>query len=90
MVLARIYLRYLLQIYFRLIETLTGFKSREWTMPEIAHPRGSFHLFKETDRDEQLKLVLDGLESENGRLKELIVRLSETIIRNVVGKPGLR
>jgi hypothetical protein len=65
---------------------VTRFKPKEWTMQEVAQQQGRFHRFNEADRDAQLKLVLDSLESENGRLKELIVRLSETIIRNVVAK----
>jgi hypothetical protein len=42
--------------------------------------------FDEIDQDRQLKRVLDTLENENSRLKTLVVRLSETIIRNAVGK----
>jgi hypothetical protein len=42
--------------------------------------------FDEIDRDIQLKQVLDSLQSENSQLKRLVVRLSETIIRNVAAK----
>lgn len=40
--------------------------------------------FDDSDRDTQLKQVLDSLQNENNELKTLVVRLSETIIRNVV------
>ncbi len=39
--------------------------------------------FDQFDRDIQLKRALDVLEKENRRLRSLVVRLSETIIRNV-------
>jgi hypothetical protein len=42
--------------------------------------------FDEIDRDKQLKQVLDTLENENSLLKTLVVRLSETIVRNAVAK----
>jgi uncharacterized protein YlxW (UPF0749 family) len=42
--------------------------------------------FDESDRDTQLKQVLDSLQNENNQLKKLVVRLSETIIRNVTAK----
>jgi hypothetical protein len=41
------------------------------------------NLLDNADRDTQLKQVLESLESENSQLKSLVVRLSETIIRNV-------
>ena len=62
------------------------FEPGESTMQEAARPEASFHRFNEAERDIELKHVLDNLESENVRLKELVVRLSETIIRNVVAK----
>jgi len=37
-------------------------------------------------RDAELKQELEVLKKENSRLKGLVVRLSETIIRNAVGK----
>ena len=40
----------------------------------------------EVDRDTQLKQILDNLQTENNQLKDLVVRLSETIIRNVTAK----
>jgi hypothetical protein len=42
--------------------------------------------FDDVDQDTQLKRVMDALENENNRLKTLIIRLSETIIRNAVAK----
>ena len=43
--------------------------------------------YDQFDRDIQLKRALDVLEKENRQLKGLVVRLSETIIRNVTTKP---
>ena len=41
-------------------------------------------LWPQSLRDEmRMKVALDSLENENRRLKELVVRLSETILRNV-------
>jgi hypothetical protein len=51
----------------------------------VAEQRWSSHL-NTMDRDAQLKQTLDSLESENSELKRLVVQLSETIIRNVIGK----
>jgi hypothetical protein len=51
----------------------------------VAEQRWSSHL-NAIDRDAQLKQTLDHLESENSELKKLVVQLSETIIRNVIGK----
>jgi hypothetical protein len=42
--------------------------------------------FDDVDQDTQLKRVMDALENENNRLKMLVIRLSETIIRNAVAK----
>jgi hypothetical protein len=42
--------------------------------------------FDEIDREVQLKQLLDYLENENSQLKTLVVRLSETIMRNVTAK----
>ena len=44
------------------------------------------------DRDIQLTRALDVLKKENGELRQLVVKLSETILRNVtanVGRPSL-
>jgi hypothetical protein len=51
----------------------------------VAEQRWSSHPFG-MDRDAQLKQALDNLESENSELKRLVIRLSETIIRNVTNK----
>jgi hypothetical protein len=55
-------------------------------MQQIAPQQGWSPYFTEPDRDLQLKQVLENLESENIQLKALVVRLSETIIRNVTAK----
>jgi hypothetical protein len=55
-------------------------------MQEISPQERWSHRFDEADRDAQLKQTLDGLKSENNQLKKLVVRLSETIIRNVTAK----
>jgi hypothetical protein len=55
-------------------------------MQEVVLQQRWYHHFNEVDRDTQLKQVLDSLESENSQLKGLVVRLSETIIRNVTAK----
>ena len=54
-------------------------------MQDVVAQRWSQSL-NEADRDIQLKQALDNLESENSRLKSLVVRLSEMIIRNVTTK----
>jgi hypothetical protein len=55
-------------------------------MQEIATQERRSHHFNEADWDEQLEQTLDSLKSENSQLKTLVVRLSETIIRNITGK----
>ena len=55
-------------------------------MPEVSPPQTWSNRFNELDRDLQLKQALDSLQSENTQLKKLVVRLSETIIRNVTTK----
>lgn len=55
-------------------------------MQEIVRSRNWVSRFNETDHDVQLKQVLESLETENSQLKKLVVRLSETIIRNVTSK----
>jgi membrane-anchored protein YejM (alkaline phosphatase superfamily) len=42
--------------------------------------------FDEIDQDKQLRQVLDTLQNENSLLKTLVVRLSETVVRNAVAK----
>jgi hypothetical protein len=67
--------------------TVARFKPKEWTMQEVAPRQGWSQGFDQVDRDVQLQQALDSLESENGQLRKLVVRLSETIIRIVVAKP---
>ena len=52
-------------------------------MQEVVLQRRWSHASTEVERDTRLKQTLDRLEGENRRLKSLVVRLSETIIRNV-------
>lgn len=52
-------------------------------MQEIALQRRQSHSFNEVDRT-QMKQALASLEIENAQLKQLVVRLSEAVIRNVV------
>ena len=42
--------------------------------------------FDEIDQDKQLRQVLNTLQNENSLLKTLVVRLSETVVRNAVAK----
>ena len=58
--------------------------SKERTMQEHSPPLRRPHIFREVDRDTQMKQALDCLEVENSQLNQLVVRLSETIIKNVV------
>jgi hypothetical protein len=62
------------------------FQAGEWTMQELSPPERRSYRFDEFDRDVQLKQALNSLESENGQLKQLVVRLSETIVRIVTAK----
>jgi hypothetical protein len=64
----------------------TCLKPEGWTMQEVVPQQKRSFRFDEIDRDAQLKQALDCLESENGQLKKLVVRLSETIIRIVTAK----
>jgi hypothetical protein len=43
--------------------------------------------FDNLDEEADLKRMLAALEDENGKLKQLVVRLSETILRHVAGRP---
>ncbi len=52
-------------------------------MQEIVRKKNWVNRFDEIDRDVRLKQILDNLENENNQLKTLVVRLSETIIRNI-------
>jgi hypothetical protein len=55
-------------------------------MQEVVRNRKWSNRFDEVDRDLQLKQIMDNLETENNLLKGLVVRLSETIIRNIAAK----
>jgi hypothetical protein len=55
-------------------------------MQEVVPSRNWHSRFDDTDHDVRLKQVLESLENENSQLKKLVVRLSETIIRNVTAK----
>jgi hypothetical protein len=57
-----------------------------WTMQEATRKELWVNRYDDTDYDLQLKQALESLESENSLLKKLVVRLSETIIRNVTAK----
>jgi hypothetical protein len=57
----------------------------EQTMRELGPPQEWRNRIDDTDPDAQLKQFL-ALESENNQLKKLVVRLSETIIRNVTSR----
>jgi hypothetical protein len=70
----------------RVVDDHGSFRPKEQAMQEVILKQRSSHSFNEVDRDTQLKQILDTLESENSQLKSLVVRLSETIIRNVSAK----
>jgi hypothetical protein len=55
-------------------------------MQEVVPSGNWVSRFDDTDHDVRLKQILESLETENHRLKKLVVRLSETIIRNVTAK----
>ena len=55
-------------------------------MEHAARKKNWTSRFDDVDQDTQLKRVMDALENENNRLKTLVIRLSETIIRNAVAK----
>jgi ribosomal protein L12E/L44/L45/RPP1/RPP2 len=55
-------------------------------MENAARKKKWSNRFDDVDQDTQLKRVMDALENENNRLKTLVIRLSETIIRNAVAK----
>jgi len=54
-------------------------------MQEVGAPQKWRNRFDDVDPDAQLKQFL-ALEHENSQLKKLVVRLSETIIRNVTSR----
>jgi hypothetical protein len=55
-------------------------------MQEVVHSGNWVSRFDDVDHDVRFQQALESLETENSRLKELVVRLSETIIRNVTAK----
>jgi hypothetical protein len=55
-------------------------------MQEAVSQHKRSYRFNESDREARLVRAMDRLERENSRLKSLVVRLSETIIRNVATK----
>ncbi len=63
---------------------MSCFESKERTMQEPSPAPRRPHISGEVDREVRMQQALDCLEIENGRLKQLVVRLSETIIKNVV------
>jgi hypothetical protein len=83
---ARVDLLNLLQTDLRVSVMTTCFKPKGRTMQEVAPQQRWSHNFNEVDREAQIKQALDSLEIENGQLKRLVVRLSETIIKNVVAR----
>ncbi len=55
-------------------------------MQEAVSQHKRSYRFNESDREARLARAMDRLVSENSRLRALVVRLSETIIRNVASK----
>lgn len=55
-------------------------------MQEFVRNEKWVNRFDDVDPDVKLKQALDFLENENSLLKSLVVRLSETIIRNIAAK----
>lgn len=51
------------------------------TLPKQIPPT----LWSQSDGETRTKLALESLKKENRELKELVVRLSETVLRRVVG-----
>ncbi len=56
-------------------------------MERILREKTEANGFADVSHDAEREQTFDALESENNRLRELVVRLSETILRNVVGRP---
>jgi hypothetical protein len=54
-------------------------------MQDAVHEKWSDRL-GEISQDAKLKRALATLENENSQLKTLVIRLSETIIRNIAAK----
>jgi hypothetical protein len=56
-------------------------------MEPALHVKKWSNRFGNLDHEADLKRMLAALEDENRGLKQLIVRLSATILRNVTGRP---
>jgi hypothetical protein len=56
-------------------------------MQRILREKTRANGFVDLNHDAERKRTFAALESENSRLRELVVRLSETILRNVAGRP---
>ncbi len=56
-------------------------------MAQILREKNGAHGFENVGLDAKPTQTFAALESENRRLKELVVQLSETLLRNVVGRP---
>ncbi len=56
-------------------------------MAQILREKEGINGFEDINHASKPKQTFAALEIENSRLRELVVRLSETIIRNVVGRP---
>jgi hypothetical protein len=56
-------------------------------MESALHVKKWSNRFDNLDEEVELKQMLAALENENGRLKQLVVRLSAMILRNVTGRP---
>jgi hypothetical protein len=55
-------------------------------MQEAVTQQSFSRRFPDIDRYAELKQVVDKLQNENNELKDLVVQLSATIIRNVTAK----
>jgi hypothetical protein len=74
------------EIIFSPTEDDGCFEPKDSLMQEAILRQHLSSRFNEIDGDAHLKQVLDRLQGENNQLKKLVVRLSETIIRNVAAK----
>jgi hypothetical protein len=74
------------KVIFARSENDSRFGPKELIMQNSIPQQNWSHHFDEVERDTQLKRILNDLQDENNQLKKLVVRLSETIIRNVTAK----
>jgi hypothetical protein len=74
------------RVIFARSEDDGDFKPKELTMQEAVPQQTWSHRLDEIDRYSEQKQVVDRLQNENNQLKDLVVRLSATIIRNVTAK----